>query len=253
VQARAGRVLADRLAGEIDHAGADRPPGRVLRVRDRDDDVVLVGHRDAVMRRHDACRAQVERPVQHRLLAEDADRVLAVEPLRDVALELDEMGRPGALEMDGQECGVLDVDVAVVAMVVEGDAAADRADFTRGPLHREDRLAAGRPVERGRSLDGERVEQAAVERVDHLDDGLGMVGHEQPPGSHVGLVGERRAAAERGGHGQRGRRRNQSFHHLLQLHGNKGLFGFRVGLPPPAQSPARAVARVRTLWRIIPT
>src|SRR5690606_42053376 len=66
------------FAAKVHHAGADRPLGGVLGVRDRDDHVVLVRHRDTVMRSAHADGANLELLVKDGLLRKNTHLVLKI-------------------------------------------------------------------------------------------------------------------------------------------------------------------------------
>src|SRR5690606_41316245 len=160
VQAGARDILTYRIAAKVDHAGADRPLGGVLGVRDRDDHVVLVRHRDTVMRSAHADGANLELLVKDGLLRKNTHLVLTVEPLRDIALKLDKMGRLVAVNMNVQQFGVIDVDIAVISLVVEGYAALDRIELAGSALHRAHAFSARCALEPGWLLNLERLVQA---------------------------------------------------------------------------------------------
>src|SRR5690606_32576438 len=67
MQAGTDDIFPDPFSRKVENACADRAFRSVLRIRDRDDDMVLVGNRDAVMRRGDADGARLGLAVEYRL------------------------------------------------------------------------------------------------------------------------------------------------------------------------------------------
>ncbi len=94
------------------------------------------------------------RPILERcFLVEDASRAFAVEEQSEFATVFDEVRRLLPLDFDTGQLGRGDLDIAVVAMVVKGDAGGNDRDCVSLALDREDRPAAGAAIERGRPLE----------------------------------------------------------------------------------------------------
>jgi hypothetical protein len=119
-----------------------------------------------------------------------------------LAVVRDEVDRALALQRDGQELRVGDVDVGVVAVIVEMDAAGDDLDEIGVALDGVDRRTVRAEPEHGGS--GARLkgpDDLAGRKVDGADNGFGMVGDEEAmDGLGVGKGG--RGVQEGNAHGQ---------------------------------------------------
>ncbi len=93
----------------------------------------------------------------------------------------DEMNR--ALSSDGcvHQHRIGDVDVAVGAVIVDGDPGADRRHLVGGSLHGKDVGAFS--VEARRSGEVEAGDHVGGNRIDHCHPSFGVIAHEQAPGS----------------------------------------------------------------------
>ena len=133
----------------------------------------------------------------HLGLAPDPCGAVAVEEHGDGALADVEVDRFGALEGHRQQRRRRHLQVGMVAVVVEGDAAVDDGDAVRGLLHGVD-VAPGRSgVEPRRTIEVDPVHRFAAYEVDDGHGARRSVGDEAPIGRH--LVGGGDPGAERGG------------------------------------------------------
>lgn len=167
VEVGAGVDAADRRAGFVSDPDADREFVRLFPVRLRQENMGAIGDCDAVLRRVRLHFPEIRFAFQNGLLGDDAGDTFAVEKSGEVSVMLDEMRRLLACDLDAGKLRRFDVDVAMFAVVLEGNAARDPGNDAGRALHGEHGPAAFAPMERCRPFEMERVELFAIDCIDY--------------------------------------------------------------------------------------
>ena len=170
--------------GRSDWPGALDADGQLRRVGwmwNGDQREGAIGNRDAVVGGAGLHNAAIAVPFEGLVFLEYLRLAILVEEGGPVARMLDEMHGEIAFEHCSSQARRLDVDVAMVAVVMKGDAAGDCGDDVVIGLNRINSGPAVATVERGRSLEVESGERVAIHGIDRTNARLGMVGDEQAP------------------------------------------------------------------------
>lgn len=122
---------------------------------------------------------------QDGLLGDDTGDTFAVEKNGEISVMLDEMRRLLAYDLDAGKLRRFDVDVAVFAVVLEGNAARDPGNDAGRALHGEHGPAAFAAMERRRPFDLERVELSAIDRIDYGHLRIRVVRDKEAPGGYL--------------------------------------------------------------------
>jgi hypothetical protein len=190
-------LVGEAGAGGVEDIHADGQVRRIVGVRDRDQRELAPGHGDAVMGGAAVDLGGDDLAVfDPGAFVDDCGQPRIVEEDRNPAAIVNEMHRPFAFDGGVDQFGLGDVDIGMVAMVLEADAGADGRDDVAGALHGEDGGARGAGMQHGRAFEREFGEDFATFEVDDRKLRLGMIGDEQPPGAD--LVGDRRRTDQAG-------------------------------------------------------
>lgn len=95
------------------------------------------------------------------------------------------MRRLLACDLDAGKLRRLDVDVAVFAVILKGNAARDPGNDAGRALHGEHGPAAFAAMERRRPFDLERVELSAIDRIDYGHLRIRVIRDEEAPGGYL--------------------------------------------------------------------